>query len=112
MSDFDRDLAGLGEEEGEDAYFAQSSPTGKKPGAARASDDDEDEEDDDQPSVEEELAKKEAGHFDEKAGEKKKKEKTEETEDAPKSDLDFIEEAAEEVEAERDELFAQDEEEV
>ncbi len=112
MSDFDRDLAGLSEEEGEDAYFAQSSPTGKKAGTGAATDDDEDELDD-QPSVEEELAKKEAGHFDEKAGEKKKKkEAAEETEDTPKSDLDFIEEAAEEVEAERDELFAQDEEEI
>lgn len=115
MSDFDRDLAGLSEEEGsEDAYYAQlPSGTGagkKKPATAGASADDEEDEEDNEPSVEELIHQQESGQTEEKH-EKKKKVVNPDDEDAPIDELALIEEAAQGIEAERDELFSEEEEE-
>ena len=115
MSDFDRDLAGLSDEEGsEDAYYAQMpSGTGapkKKSAAGASADTDEDEEDDAEPSVEELIHQQESGISETAATKAKKIADNEEEE--PLDDLAMIDEAAKDVEAERDELFKEDEEEM
>lgn len=100
--------------EGEDVYAAAQGSLKKTSGT----DTDDEDEEEDHPSVEEELAKRESGDFEglnESAGASPKKKAepialTEEEEEM-KSDLDYIKEAAKEVEAERDELFNSDEEE-
>lgn len=106
--------------EGQEDEYAAAQSSLKRSTAAQP---DEDEDDEDHPSVEEELAKRESGEFgivtEDQSSPKDKRAKkgTDATEAAKdedqelKSDLDYIEEAAGAIEAERDELFNSEDEE-
>lgn len=113
MPNLDRDLAGLEEDGAEDAYYAQlPSASGTKPKKSSA-DADADDDDEELPSVEELIHQQESGHTTE---EKPKKTaipaEIEDDRDVVVDDLAFMEEAALEIEAERDELLSEQDEEM
>lgn len=113
MSNLDRDLAGLEEDGAEDAYYAQLPSAGAKAKKAAATDDDEDEESD-EPSVEDLIHEQESGHTGEDKPKVKKAipDEIEDDRDVVVDDLAFMEEAAAEIEAEREELLSEEEEEM